>query len=144
MGLWQEFLLVVNMEIIDVIPNKSVGKVEFGCDRNLVRKEYGINFQEIKKSVFSKNTIDVYDNYHFYYSNDNKLDAIEMFGNIQVIVKGVCVFPGKVSEITQEFPKMQRNDCSWIDKANSLAITVSQDDQNVIDSIFFGKENYFS
>ncbi len=30
---------------------------------------------------FSKNTMDVYENFHIYYTEDNKVDAIEIFGS---------------------------------------------------------------
>lgn len=131
------------MKKIEVIPNTSVGKVAFGCDREIVRSVFGKKYKEIKKNSLSKNTMDVYDDFHLFYSKDNEFEAIELFGKIQVVIDGEIVYPGKIDRIKKLFPNISFDGYGWIDKSNSLSIVASQDDENVIGSILFGKTNYY-
>ncbi len=132
------------MKKITVVPKKSVGDVLFGVERVSARKEFGKKYKEIKKNIFSKNTMDAYDDYHLYYSKDNTFEAFEVFGNVQILVDGNVVFPGTVNDIRKVFPGLKNDGDGMIDKKNAVAITVSQDDEGIVDSVLFGNEGYFS
>ena len=135
--------MVLKMKSIIIVPNFCVETIEFGCDRKITRSIFGNDYKEIKKNIYSTNTIDAYSNYHLFFSADNSFIAIELFGDIQIIVNEKVVYPGNVEEIKKMFPEMQYDGYGWIDRSNSLAVTVSQDDENYIESILFGKKNYF-
>jgi len=132
------------MKIIEVKPLQEVNGVKFGCNRKAARKAFGSKFKEVKKTVFSKSTMDAYDDYHVYYTPDGEFEAIEIFGDVTVMVNGKTVFPGNVRELKDIFSETQRDSDGWIDQNNSVGVTLSQDNGDVIEAILFGCENYYS
>lgn len=131
------------MKKFEVKVKKSVNAVEFGCSREVTREVFGKDFREIRKNKFSQNTMDAYDSFHVFFTKDNKFEAIEIFGNIKVVVNGEKVFPGGVNKAIKALPKLERDDYGLIDKNNSIGITLSQDDENEIEAILFGCEGYY-
>ena len=127
----------------DVKTKKSVNGADFGCDRETTRKVFGKKYVEIRKNEFSENTMDVYDSFHVFFTKDNRFEAIEIFGDIKVTVNGERIFPGSVDKAINVLPKLTRDDYGLIDKANSIGITLSQDDENEIEAILFGCEGYY-
>ncbi len=130
--------------MIDVKPLMEVDGIKFDTDRDLVRKKIGKNYQEIKKTPFSKNTMDAYKNFHVYYSPDNKFEAIEIFGNEKVVVDGKEIFPGEVGRLKEVFPSIEEDSEGWIDQKLSIGVTVSQNDETLIEAILFGCKDYYS
>ena len=131
------------MKSMEIEPLAHVNGVKFGCERIQARMAFGKRYREIKKSVFSKNTMDAYDAFHVFYSENNEFEAIEIFGRIQIEVRGKTVFPGTVDNLREVFPHIIVDGEGLIDKDNAVAITLSQDNENNIDSILFGAEGYF-
>ena len=133
------------MQEIKVIPNISINGITFGCDRTELRKKFGDNFKEMKKNLFSKNSMDVYKDYHVFYSGSKTFEAIEIFGKINVKVGRKIVFPGKIKELMGVFPNLEKDGPdSYIDRTCSVALTVSTDDPDQIESILFGCRDYFA
>lgn len=122
---------------------KSVNNVSFGSDRTLVRKRFGKAFKEFKKSPFSENTTDAYECCHLYYSKDNRFEAIEIFNPGQVIVDGKVIFPGTVNDIHKVFSDLKEDCGCFLDLANSVGVTVS-DDNNTVEAILFGCKDYYT
>ena len=135
--------MVVIVDKIVINPTVGVGKVMFGCTRDQTRKVFGKKYKEIKKSNFSENTMDAYDDYHVYFSKDNTFEAVEVFGNIEVVVEGKTIFPGKVDALKETFPRLVKDDYGMIDYEKSVAIIFSEHDEKLIGSILFGRKGYF-
>lgn len=131
------------MKKFEVKVKKSVNAAEFGCDREKTREVFGNGFREIQKNKFSLNTMDAYESFHVFFTKDNKFEAIEIFGDIKVTVNGKKIFPGGVDKAVNALPQLKREDYGLIDKSNSIGITLSQDDENRIESIMFGCEGYY-
>lgn len=134
---------MIGEKMIIIEPLHKVNGVEFGTNRELVRKIFKGKYKEIKKTPISKNTMDSYKDYNLYYTEDNQLEAIEVFGKTRVIVNNKQVFPGMVEVIISSFPQMKPADVGFIDMADSMAITVDPDDDRVVESILFGRKNYY-
>lgn len=131
------------MKKFDVKVKKSVNAAEFGCSREKTREVFGKKFQEIRKNKFSLNTMDAYESFHVFFTEDNKFEAIEIFGDIKVAVNGEKIFPGGVDKAIKALPELKKDDYGLIDRINSIGITLSQDDENKIEAILFGCEGYY-
>lgn len=127
--------------VINVL--KDVNGVPFGAEREAVRKEFGKKYKEMKKSIFSKNTMDAYDDFHIYYTGDNKFDAIEIFGKIEIKMNGMVVYPGKVSDIESLLAFPKKNSDGIISESMSVGITIDQGNADKIEAILYGSEGYF-
>lgn len=132
------------MKKLVVDPTNSVNGVPFGADREAVRKEFGKKYKEIKKTIFSENTLDAYEDFHIYYTVDNRFDAIEVFGKVKVFMDGNAVFPGDVSDVTDCYKSFKKDGDGIISKDMSIGITVDQDDDKIITGILFGREGYYN
>jgi len=128
------------MKNFDVVLGKKVNNVLFGTDRDAVRKVFGKKFNEIKKNIFSKNTMDAYDDFHIYYSKDDTFEAIEIFGKFTVKIEGVKVFPGSVETIKQVITDLEVDGDGYLSRKNSVGITTEGDE---IKSILFGELGYY-
>ena len=128
------------MKNFDVLLGKKVNNVLFGTDRDAVRKVFGKKFNEIKKNIFSKNTMDAYDDFHIYYSKDDTFEAIEIFGKFTVKIEGVKVFPGSVETIKQVITDLEVDGDGYLSRENSVGITTEGDE---IKSILFGELGYY-
>ena len=60
-----------------LIPKKQIGEIEFGADKNDVRKVLGKEYRPFRKSIFAKSTTDAYADYHVYYTKEGALVANE-------------------------------------------------------------------
>lgn len=132
------------MKKLIIKTNQSVNDLVFGTDRSVVRKTFGSAYKEIKKTPFSVNTIDVYADYHIYYTSDNKFEAIEIFGNVIAMANGIMVFPAEIDAIKNIFPGIVVDEWGgYIDKDNSIGITVSTEN-NKIETILFARKGYYA
>ena len=133
------------MKEIKVVPGISVNGVAFGCDRAEIRKKLGNDFKEVKKNIFSRNTMDVYKDYHVFYSKDNTFEAIEVFGEVIVKMNKKVVFPGQLKGLMRELPELEKDGAdSYVDKTCSIALTVLPEEQDRIESILFGSKDYYN
>lgn len=121
-------------------PNYRINGFDFGRDRSLIREELGNpvrSFQEYE----SKNTVDVYPSIHVYYSEDNKLEAVEFFGKeIRMSIQSQPVFPGTLRSARKILPDLE--DCygSFISRDSSVGITAENDS---IISVLVGCKDYY-
>ena len=84
-------------------PCKNINGIDFGTDREEVRKILAIEFTEFKKSKYSKNTTDDYGYFHVFYDIHNQMEAIEIFDNIDLFVNEKKLFPSKVDDVKDIF-----------------------------------------
>ena len=124
---------------IDAIPLKSVGKIEFGMDRNTVRTLCG-EYKEFKKSKFSKNTTDDFGAFHVYYSIDNKCEAVEIFDDAEVFFNDEKIFPTDNSVFMSFFEDATEEEGSIISKKMTVAVYAPS---GKAESILFGAEGYY-
>lgn len=88
----------------EIIPNKSVGRIVFGTERDKVRKILPGFQNEFKKSLFSKSTTDDFGYCHVFYDKRNECNAVEFFGDIEIIYKKKSLFGLAKEEIIDMFP----------------------------------------
>ena len=124
-----------------LLPTLSVNGMEFGTERSIVRKILGKPTRVFKKTSASDNTTDVYADYHVYYSADDKLDALEFFGNeISLSIDSQVLFPGTLSEAKNILPDLAECCGSYISKSASIGIGVEGDS---IVSVLVGCKDYY-
>lgn len=124
----------------DAVPLKEVNGVKFGMARYDVRKILG-EYHEFKKSAESKSNTDDFKICHVYYSEDNKCEAIEVFDDCQVLIKGNVVFPTSIESAKKHIPDLESSDdAHYISKKMSIAIEMSDGKAK---GILFGKAGYF-
>lgn len=124
---------------LTVIPTKSVNGITFGTDRETVRKTFG-EFSEFRKGPFSNNTTDNFKDFHIYYDEDNRFEAIEIFGS-EVVVDNKKIFPGKLSGFLSIFPNLTSEEKGyWTDKTQSVGLTAPN---KKIEGVLFGKPGYY-
>ena len=127
------------MNTICVEPLKKVDKIEFGMERELVRKLYG-KYEEFKKSEYSENTTDDFGSFHVYYDENNKCEAVEIFDDVEVTVNGEKIFPVKIEEAQKIESSLVRDEEGLISIEKSIGIYAPDED---MESILFGKKGYY-
>ena len=127
------------MNTICAEPLKKVDKIEFGMERDVVRKLYG-EYEEFKKSEYSENTTDDFGNFHVYYDENNKCEAVEIFDDVEVTVNGEIIFPVKIEEAEKIESSFVRDEEGLISIEKSIGIYAPDED---MESILFGKKGYY-
>ena len=79
-----------------ILPTISVNDTPFLSSREEVRSRIDLPFKEVKKSPLSVNTMDVYDGFHVFYDEQNRFNAVEVFGDYKLVIKGKTIFPGTI------------------------------------------------
>lgn len=125
---------------IIVEPLKGIDGILFGIDRGEVRKYFGNNFEEFKKSKFSKNTTDDYGYCHIFYDEDNKFEAIEFFDEVTIIIDDIIVFPNRIEVIKKVSDDFEKDEESYISKEKSIGIYAPNDR---MESILLGIKGYY-
>ena len=128
----------------EVKPTISVGGVRFHESRSAVRNRLELSYKEIKKSNFSKNTMDVYESFHVFYNENDKMEAIEFFAGNILILNGKTLFPGKLSNAQKLISDFTDDGDGCISRRMSIGITLSADDPTSIESILVGCNGYYS
>jgi len=103
-------------------PLVSVGKIKFGMKREDVHKSFSEKYTEFKKSKSSKNLTDDYGNFHVYYDSDDKVEAVEIFEGIKVILNDKTIFPINTKDIESTIPGIKNNRNNFIDRERSITI----------------------
>ena len=97
------------MEKFNIKSQKSLNGVKFEEMRDNVRKAFGNDYREMKKTPISKNTMDAYKEFHIFYTPDNRMEAIEIFPENRIIIDD------------EEMP-MEYNDAkTWIKRLDTCA-----------------------
>ncbi len=120
-------------------PLKKVDKIEFGMEREVVRKLYG-QYEEYKKSEYSQNTTDDFGNFHVYYDENDKCEAVEIFDDVEVTINGEIIFPVKIEDAEKIESSLVRDEEGLISIEKSIGIYAP--DENM-ESILFGKKGYY-
>lgn len=60
-------------------PQKGIDQIEFGMKRADLPSLLGMTPVAKKKSVFSKNTFDIFQDFHVFYDLENNVEAVEVF-----------------------------------------------------------------
>ena len=136
--------MVVEMMKWDITPCKSVGNISFGQKREDVRKILNLPYHEMKKSIFSKNTMDAYERFHVYYNNNNEVNALEIFDGITIFIDGKKLFPGSIKNAQRLLPDLMQEGDSFISKQYSIGLTVSVEDANMIEGVLSGCNGYYN
>lgn len=123
---------------LKAVPLQSVGDVSFGMAREEVRKHFG-QFTEFKKNQFSKITTDAFDFCHVYYDEQNRCEAIEIFG-AKVLINDQTVFPSSLNELKKIFPNAVEEYGSYVDSSISVGFYAPDDN---VESILFGSNGYY-
>lgn len=134
--------MVVKMKTIKLNPTIDVNGLSFGSSREQTRKEFGKKYKEMKKSILSKNTMDVYDGFCIYYSKDDLFEAIEITGKIKVDVSGETIFPSNADKIMECLQGAKRKGDSIISNELAVEITLSEDEKT--ESILLAKGGYLA
>ena len=125
----------------EIIPNVSINGMAFGTDRKTVRNTLGKPKNTFRKTSNSSNTTDAYPGFHVYYSDDDKLQAIELFGTELVVsINSQQVFPGTIDAIKNLLPDLKEEYGDYTSYDNSIGLTV---EEGSIVSILAGCKNYF-
>ena len=126
--------------IFNIVPNKSVGEIDFGMERVEIRGVLKGFREEFKKSALSKNTTDDFGYCHVFYDISNKCNAIEFFDDVKLIYDSKNIFELTVNELKEIFPDMIEEYGSYISKKYSIGIYV---EENKIESVLIGCEGYY-
>lgn len=121
-------------------PLVSVGQIEFGKEREKVRQLFSGKYREFKKSKFSKNTADDYGNFHVFYTVDNKVEAVEIFENIEIILDGEIIFPVSISKTKEVLSGLKEEEGSFIHLEASIGIYAPSGEA---ESILVGSKGYY-
>jgi len=124
----------------ELIPMKSIGNIEFGCDREVVRSLLTIGYKEFKKTAFSKNTTDDYGGFHCFYSEDNKLEAIEIFSDCEIVYRGITIFPASINVLREQFSDLEKESDGFISKKYSIGLYAPG---GTVESILLGSPGYY-
>ena len=125
----------------ELVPAVSINGIEFGTERSVVKKILGKPKKVFRKSSDAANTTDAYANFHAYYTADDKLEAIEVFGSsISVCIDDQIVYPGTLSAAIKVLSDLVECYGSFISKAASVGI--SAEDDNIV-SLLVGCKDYY-
>lgn len=124
----------------DVIPLVEVNNVRFGMARDEVRRIWG-SATEFLKTQEDKITTDDFGFCHVFYDSDNCCEAIELFSENEVYINGIKVFPVNFKLALIAVPSFIKDDDGLI--SYDLSIGIYAPDEENIESILFGKKNYF-
>ena len=128
------------MDKWQVVPEKSIGKIEFGMNREDVRALLGDKFEEFKKSELSVNTTDDYGFLHVYYTEDNRVEAVEVFEAIELEYEDNIIFPIQASRIKEVLSGITEDEWGFTDEKRYIGYEM--DEENAT-SILVGCEGYY-
>lgn len=121
-------------------PLESIGCIKFGMDRDEVHRLLGAECVEFKKNKFSKNTSDDYKKFHIFYTPENKVDALEFFDDVEIIMEGKVIFPIHSAEIEKLIPHIEKEGNYYTQAGKSIGIEVNS---GKAESILVGAKGYF-
>ncbi len=87
------------MDKWELQPLVAIGNIKFGMKREQVHQLFDKKYAAFKKSTLSKNTTDDYGKFHVFYTENNEVEAVEIFEGIEVLLNGKKIYPVKANEI---------------------------------------------
>lgn len=131
------------MKEIIVEPLKKVGDICFGMSRSQVREIMG-EYKEFKKSRFSKNTVDDFNECHIYYDSNNLCQAIELYGEYRIKIKENSILPNNFTDICRVLEALDKNLEIEYDTCTSIKYSIGvYAPGGKVESILFGKDGYY-
>ena len=128
------------MDRWELKPLQSIGDIRFGMSRDEVHGLFHCECKEFKKTKFSVNTTDDYGNFHVFYDADNKVEAVEIFEGIEVILNNTVVFPVETREILTRLPGTVQEEKYFTNIELSIGLEVT--DENA-DNFLAGRAGYY-
>lgn len=132
------------MDKIEIEPYERAGNIKFGSERETVRKDNG-NFKEFRKSRFSKNSTDDFSSFHVFYSEDDRVEAVEFFRESNLYFHDIQLFSQSYGDLKTRLNALDSNiteDESGI-IYKTLGFSVYSPDGEQVESILvFGKGYY--
>lgn len=130
------------------IPYESIGPFQFMMPRKEVRNKVESTPREFKKSKFSKNTTDAFEGFHAFYTQDDKLEAIEFFNNdVGVLLNDDNLFDYKLSDLKKMLadndPDMKVEDGGFISFKYGVAVSNASSPTDEIESILTFRKGYY-
>ena len=98
-------------------------------------------FSEFNKSKLRNGTTDDFGSCHVYYDKLNKVEAVEVFDDVSVTIKGKKVFPGGISNLKSIASDLEQSGNSYISKELSIGVEMDGDTSK---SILFGVKDYYN
>ena len=128
-----------------VIPEVSVNGIKFKDAREFVRSaikkiDGDRVFREFKKNKYSVNTTDDYGDFHIFYDENDRFEAIEFYEGEEVYIGDHKVFPADYQIINKIMPELNGDGVNFISNRCSVGVTVID---NKVESILIGCHNYF-
>lgn len=131
------------MRVFKYEPYKKVGLLEFGMSREQVRKIMG-EYKEFRKSKFSKNSTDDFGDCHAFYTQNNTLQAVEVFNDAKLEMGNYNIFDFDYDKLESFFLGFDNNlelsNDSMISKALGLSVYAPN---KKIESILVFQEGYY-
>lgn len=133
---------------IRISPFKSVNGIEFGTNRADLWKKLGTPKSSFKKVIDDIVDTDNYENFHICYDNNYNFEAIEIicFDGIDVYFdnhKLSFKYPQILEYFKTIYNDIQEDEMGFISKKGSIGV-YTDNGENEIDSILFGRKNYYS
>ena len=123
-----------------LVPTKSIGDINFGMNRSEVRALFSGAFEEFKKTEDSDETTDDFGDFHVYYDEDDKVEAVEIFENVNVEYEGKTIFPIAVGDIIKIFEDIEVEEEFLTDYEKSIGYSLDEDE---VECVLFGNEGYY-
>jgi hypothetical protein len=128
----------------EIIPYTKVGEIGFNMSRESARNLLG-RFKEFRKNKFSRNTTDDFDVFHVYYDQDNKVEAAEFFGGVELVFNERNLLEMDYNELIQ-FVKSNSFACREGDSGiivNDIGISAYAPEKTRIESILVYRRGYY-
>ena len=128
------------METLILVPYVSVGSIKFGESRDKVRSILG-HYREYKKNKFSKNSLDDFGFCQVFYNDQNQVEAVELYRNVELIYDKKNLFNLNAQELKILFndPSVKENEYSLDFPSYGLSIVLQE---SLPDSILTYRKGY--
>lgn len=128
------------MDRWELKPLVSIGAIKFGMSREELRNLLGNKYTEFRKTKYSKNTTDDYGRFHVFYTEENKVEAVEIFDGIEVLLNNEVIFPVAASEIERKIPGIEKSGDEYTHV--DMSIGIATEDAKT-ESILLGEKDYY-
>lgn len=128
------------MDSMNLTPYVSVGAINFGESREAVRKTLGA-CKEYKKNKFSTNTLDDFGFCQVFYDASNKVEAVEMYRNVELIYDNVNLFTLNKTQLVNVLQNHSITEDEYGMSIPSLGLAITFID-NLPDSILAYQRGY--
>lgn len=131
---------------MEIEPFVGIGTIKFGTSRKDIRKHFGINFTSFKKTSFSINETDAYNELgiHFYYDDRDTLEFMEIFPPFSITFQGVSLLENSAEEIKNKLTdigvKLIPNDVGYDVPAYGFGLYVREER---IDGVCIYRKDYY-